>query len=483
MTQPKVTLTQLDGALGILPPSAGKLLALVGPCSAGAVDTPMTFGKVSALVSALGDGPLVEAAARAIQLHGKPVICVRTATTTAGASSAVTFTGTGTSVVTADVDPLAPYDDYEVRLLVVAGGTIGAAGITFRYSLDGGRNYSPLVSLGTAVTYTIPRSGVVLNFAAGTLVAGDLASLVTTAPKWSTGEMTAALTALRNSGVSYGVIEIVGPIGASDFDAIDTAVSGFPSVGKYKGWVGNTRIPNDGESESTYLSSLTTAFASKATTYGELCAGACKMISSVSGRKYRRPISFAVGALEAAESEEVNIADINLGALTGVSIADDNGNPDEHDESINPGLDDVRFTTLRTHDGIAGVYVNRPRCFSAEGSDFYLFPHRKVMNVGLEALRLYFLRRLNKPIHVNKTTGFILEAEALEIEAGATAALRSALMAKPKASGVTFVLSRTDNVLSTRTLTGDARIIPVAYPEEISVSVGFLNPALIAQAT
>jgi hypothetical protein len=72
----------------------------------------------------------------------------------------------------------------------------------------------------------------------------------------------------------------------------------------------------------------------------------------------------------------------------------------------------------------------------------------------------------------------ILETEALEIEAGANVQLRSVLLAKPKASDVVFVLSRTDNLLSTRTLTGDVRVVPLAYPETIQISVGFFNPAL-----
>jgi hypothetical protein len=197
----------------------------------------------------------------------------------------------------------------------------------------------------------------------------------------------------------------------------------------------------------------------------------------VSGRRYRRPVAFVVGAKEQSVSHEVNIADINLGPLP-CSIRDENGNPLHHDEAVNPGLDDARFTSLRTHDGIQGVYATRSRCLSAAGSDFRLFTHRRVLNIADAALRAYFLRRLNKPIRVNATTGFIREQDALEIEAGARAALRTALLAKPKASAVSFVLSRTDNLLSTSTMTGEARVTPLAYPEFITLQVGFLNPAL-----
>ena len=101
-----------------------------------------------------------------------------------------------------------------------------------------------------------------------------------------------------------------------------------------------------------------------------------------------------------------------------------------------------------------------------------------MLNLTELVLRNYFVRRLNRPIRVNPITGFILEADALEIEGGALAIMRSSLLAAPKASDVQFVLSRTDNILSTKTLTATARVIPLAYPEFINIEVGFYNPAL-----
>jgi hypothetical protein len=56
------------------------------------------------------------------------------------------------------------------------------------------------------------------------------------------------------------------------------------------------------------------------------------------------------------------------------------------------------------------------------------------------------------------------------------------LRPKPKASGWSVVLSRTDNILSTGTLTGDLRVVPLAYTKTINLTAGFSNPAL-AQAT
>jgi hypothetical protein len=480
MTQPKVTITELDGALGVLPPSAGALYALVGASSSGAVATPATYARITDIESDFGVGPLVEAAAHYIEKYGRPVVLVRTGQTTVGAAGTVTFDGTGTSVATVDAGS-EPYDDYEVVVEIVTGGTRGVAGITYRYSLDGGRTWSPVIALGTATSIVIPDTDITINLAAGTLVAADEISFRTTAPKWNTTEVGAALDALQASSVFWELVHVVGDIDGAAFDAIDPKISGMAASGKFRAWIGSFRMPNAAESESAYLTAFSTAFGSKATVHGEICAGAAWMISSVDGRQYRRPASYVIAARQASVSEEVNIADVNLGSLPGISIRDDNGNVAHHDESVNPGLDDARATVLRTWEGLQGVYVNRPRVLSADGSDFQLLAHRRVMNLAHAALRSYFIRRLNKPVRVDRATGFILETDALEIESGARAVMRAQLLAKPKASAIQFALSRTDNVLSTRTLTGTARVTPLAYPEFIELELGFLNPALQIQ--
>lgn len=480
MSQPAVTITELDGALGVTPESAGKLLALVGPSSSGPTLTPAAFARVKDLVATYGGGPLVEAAAHAIERYGKPVIVVRTDASTAGTAAAVDDTGvTGTSAVTATGTA---DDDLELAVRVAKGGTVGTAGITVQTSTDAGRTWGPVVGLGTSTTLPIAGTGLSLSFAAGTLVAGDTATTRTTAPTWSAPELGAGLDVLAASSLAWEIVEPVGPIDAAAFDVLELKLAALAAAGKFRAWSGGTRMPNGGESEAAYRTALEGIFGSKASVYGELSAGACKLTSSVTGYKARRPVSYVIAAREASVSEEINIADINLGGLAGVSIRDGNGNPDEHDESLTPGLDDAGFTVLRTWEGFRGVYPNRPRLFSPPGSDFQLMPHRRVLNLAHGVLRQYFTRRLNRPILVSALTGFILEEEALEIEAGARKAMAAVLLAKPKASGVQFALSRTDDLLSTKTLTGDARVIPLAYTEYINLSIGFYNPALAVQA-
>lgn len=476
MTQPNVTITELDGALGVLPPTSGALFAIVGPCSSGPFDTPAAFARVKDIQANYVNGPAVEAAAHYIEKYGRAVLFVRSNANVAASIGTVDVAGVvGTSVVTATGTPT---DDVELLVKVITGGTVGTAGITYQISADAGRNFGPTTALGTGNTIAAPDGlGVTFHLAAGTLLAADTWDVVVHAATWNGADITSAINALKLTTQSWELAQLVGPIDASTVVTIDGLFQGMVAAGKYKAWIGNTRIPAVGETDSAYATALS-GFAADASKFGSLYAGGCKLSSSVSGRTYRRPPSFATGALEASSSHEIDIADPNLGPLPGVSIRDINGNPDEHDETVSPGLDDLRFAVLRTWDGLGGVYCNRPRLFSPNGSDFQLMPHRRVLNITHEALRQYFIRRLNKPILVSRSTGLILPEEANEIEKGALAVMRATLLAKPKASGVQFELSRTDNLLSTRTLTGQARVIPLAYPEFVTLDVGFFNPAL-----
>jgi len=488
MTQPAVTMTELDGALGILPPTEGALLAIVGTSSSGTVDTPAAYARVSDVVADFGLGPLVEAAAYAITKFGRPVLCVRTGDTTAGSLTSAVLTGTGTATVDVSGSP-DPIDDCEFHFEVITGGALGTDGITFKWSMDGGRTQSAETALGTALTFEFTDSGdpaigdveLTLGVATETLVAGDVITFRSTAPMWNATEIGTALTALRKCAQLWSIVEIVGAMDATLFAAVETAVAGMPAYGKDRMYIGHARIPDIAESEATYATALEAIYGSLSTVYGAVCAGTAKMISGVTGRQYKRPPSWWIAPAHAVVSEEVNLANVKVGRMDGVILTDSNGNPDDHDESTNPGLDDSRFCVLRTWEGRPGVYINRPRMMSLATSDYQLIPHRRVINVAKTVIREYLVERVNEEILVNSDTGYILEEEALEIEAAANAALRGSLLTKPKASGASFVLSRTDNLLSTKTMNCTVRVVPLAYPEYIEAEIGFENPAIQAR--
>lgn len=404
---------------------------------------------------------------------------VATFTTTApipASAGELVVTGAGTSAVTIHAGTH-PDDSYEVRIKFTAGTTIGVAGGKYQTSLDDGRTYDPEIELGTANNIVIANSGGVrVDFGAGTVLAGQEIAFPTVEPQWNNSEVASAIDAAKLSAVQWDGLHVVGALNGSAFDVVAAKFAG--DLRHY--WIGSFRLPVGAESEADYLTAFNSTFSARSTLNGVLCSGADEPLDALTGRKYRRPWAFAVSARDASVSEEVNLAQIDApgGAFPGSNLRDEDGNPKHHDESIFPGLDDARSCVARTDPDYAGVFVNRMRVFSPAGSDFYILPLRRVMNLGHMVVQAYFKHRLSKEVLVSRKTGLLLASERVSIQDGATKALRSVLLAKPKASDARVTLSLDDNVLSTRKVTGKYRIVPLAYPEAFDLEGGFENPAL-----
>jgi outer membrane lipoprotein SlyB len=453
---------------------------MVGAATGGTINLPQSFGTVKSLRAELIGGPLVEAAAHAIERYGNPVVCVPTGASTPAVAGAPVKTGTGTSVVTVTGTPA---DDFEIFVAITKAGptgelAVGTEGIELQWSRDNGRTMSAITALGTALEFEIPGSGVTLVFAVGTLVTGDTIYVSCTAAQWNATELADAMAPLAASQIDWSILSVVGDLTASDATAIDGRFAGYAAAGQFRMWIGNARIPTVGESDAAYQAVLAGAWGNVALEYGSVCAGAELLSSSVSAEVFLRPISLMFAPWLAHLSEEIDASALNLGPVPG-TIYDENGNlvPRCHDETINPGLDDLRFTCLRSWNSYAGTYVNNPRMLSVQGSDFKYCQARRVINIAAAVLQRYFDWRLSVPVAIDTKTGKILEEEAAEMDKGATAAMAAALTAKPKASGVKCVVSRDDNILATELIHVTARVVPLGYPKAIDIDLAFENPA------
>jgi hypothetical protein len=478
MSVPAVNINRLDNQLGVTPPQTGDTMALVGNCSSGPLDTPGLYYRPEDIQSTFGQGPLVEAACYELEWTGRPVVLCRTATTTVGGYGTVDVTDVaGTSVVTTNA-ATEPYDDFEAYIEIVVGGTIGVAGITYRWSLDGGRTMSAITALGTSTNITL-AGNVRFNLAAGTLLAGDSWKCRTSAPKWNTAQLSAALTALRNSLETFQQCQIVGPVaGDADVVAIQAAAVAFEAVGKEVAFIWNTRVPNIGESETAYKTAMDTAFGASVSKFSIPCAGGCEMQSPISQRQYLRPISMSVAARLVDVRPGQDIAEKSLGPLPGVRIVDAARNPKHHDERLFPGLDDSRFTTLRSWANSPGAYVNNCRVLSTPGSDYQFGQHLRVINVACDIARRVLELRSSADLIVSSSTGFIVEDEASDIDTAVDHELDELLVKTRNASAAKFILNRSDNLLSTFRLKGKVRVTPLGYVKFFDVDVGFYNPAL-----
>jgi hypothetical protein len=387
----------------------------------------------------------------------------------------VTRTGSGTSTAL-NSSTHSPTDQFEVWVKIVTSGALGAG--AFRYSLDGGTNYSGSIILPSAGIYVIPGTGVVLTFA-GTFTAGDTYKGATTPPTSSSTDINTALVALLASPLTWDHVHVVGtPTNAAGAFTLagvaSTQMAAAQAAHRYA-WI-LTECPTV-EGDST----LSAAFASFVDHSVGVAAGDSYLKSPLTGRVQRRNAAWVYSA---------RISAIAISTHPGQVSADDNAGPLHNvqsivrDEAATPGLDDARFVTLRTMVGISGYFVSRGRMMASPGSDFEEVMNLRVMNrtvtVGRAAALLYLNRKIRITPKGLPRAGFIDERDAQAIESIIQAKCRAAIVTPGDASDVVVVVGRTDNILSTRTLSIEIGPVPDGYAEHIGLTLGFKNLALQA---
>src|SRR5215472_1112105 len=412
----RVSIVVLDnGASTVTVPTQNTQL-VIGTSSAGTVGAPYASTSQTNIATQFGVGPLVEAAGLIAGVGGVPV-CVKATSTTAGAPGAVTTTGAGTSVITVTGTA---NDTAEMLMTVVTGGTVGTAGWTFTLSYDAGRTVSPLINPGVATTYAVPGIGVTLNFAAGTMLAGETASFGTTEPLWNSAGISAAITAfLASSYAKQGVgsTHIVGgstavnmASGATGSDMV--AIGGSLQSARTNQFSFNrayisardakfpTTYSGAAETEAAWMTAIQTDYGGQslnADTTGRLavCAAYWNIQSVYQNGlgvapRFRRSIAYAVAQRQVQIPPQRMPSRVKDGALSPVVVspADKTDGFVYHDESITPGLDTTKggsggnFSTTTTIVGKSGVFLQHANLFSPTGSGFGYMPQGIVVDIG-----------------------------------------------------------------------------------------------------
>lgn len=308
------------------------------------------------------------------------------------------FTGTGTSVITVTGTPL---DAYEVAFRCIFGGTIGAASpaISYQYTLDYGAPdpvWTAVTLLSTANTLLLldgpistESTGLTLNFAAGTLVAGDLFTFNTTAPAYDGAGATAALTGtspttgLINYKGAWTWTRLVGPVSESTAATV-AGIVGAWAGGKQKfSWgVVDARDRGTYESLSAWRGRLVTEWTPYLSTYVAADAGMARVTCPINGRNNRRPTMTAIMPRAMGIPIQLDWGEFDLLALpTDVSIVNASQVPVEHDANIDPALNAMGFVTLRHWPGEIGVYPTKAPLMGGTG-DIKRIPLRRVKNVS-----------------------------------------------------------------------------------------------------
>jgi hypothetical protein len=446
MSIPTVTIQVADNganAAANLPQSTVQVH--IGTAIGGTDNVPVATSNPATLVSAFTAGPLVESGGL-VASQGGVVIAVKIPIVTTGTASSVvpTVTGGSSTTVTVSLDgTYGAYDDYYVMMKCVTGGTVGTAGIQVQFSLDAGRNFGPIIALGTATSYAIANTGVTVNFAAGTMVAGDYWRFSTTAPAGNSAGVQAALAALAASQygvIGWGSMHITAVVSAADVASIQTyleslttskyiftrAITTARDAAKPVAWGGS------GETESAWISSLSTAFGS--TSAKRVCVGAgyyntpSPYPNATAGApSYRRPLSWSDAVRRVAVPAQRKGGRVKDGALSTIVVDPANDSLDGfiyHDERINPGLDAARFLSAMTWPKFPGFFVCHENLMAPVGSQFTELVYGNVIDVACQIGYFEGAKLVSDDLRLQKS-GALYPADALKIQSSINSALRA----------------------------------------------------------
>lgn len=456
-----------DGGLGLVPPAGDGQRVVVGVSSQGPVNQVMGFSDLAQVPAALGTGPLARAVADQLAYGGGQVYAVRAQGDIAGtvsaaaenpASPAVTLTGS-------------PLDAYEVEIQIVRGGAVGTA--TFTYSLDGGDTVSPETT--TASTVPLPGTGLTLNFAAGTYTAGVVYRFTATAPRASVSSVQAAIREALSSNLLYEYIQVAQPTDAAMWAALDALALEAENNFRYIFFLTETTPP--GQDVDAWVNARLaekTSFSSKRVM---IVAAWAEVVDTLTGRLTVQSLAARIGARISRNPVHVSPAWVQQGPLSGVIqvapfIVTPYGKQSRFNNAHALALDQAGFTTVYRLIGRDGWFVVDGRTAAPPTSDYLIVQNRRVMDKAVTQVRQSLLDFVQW--HVDPTA---LEASLASLVARANTPLR-VMQTNGEIARGRVVVPPGQDILASRTLRLQVRVVPLGYLREIVLDIGFENPFL-----
>lgn len=467
MPIPGQILTVNENGTGTTDP-ATNIPCFYGYSSLGTVNVLKTYNSIPELVANEGQGAAVEAAAFDLANTGGPVRFMKSATSVAGALSAVAKSGGGPTVTVAGATPS---DDYQAQLRVVLGDVLGAG--TFQYTLDNGQTWSEVLTIPAGGTFAIPNTGITATFPAGTYVALETYTFTATAPMWNATDLAAGFLVLAADPTKWDFFVGAGrhataAAAATIGAALQTQLTTLANQFRYLAGM------FDAGDEAT--AAVITAYAAVVTNrvlyaYRSFVASSPKAFPGYSTPKMRMVNAFAQKAHAALLSTD--LARVKSGPIPdAVSI--------EHNEQVTEVLDAQKISTARTIPGLTGFFLTNGNMKSAAGSDFKFWQHRRIMDVACATVAAAQALWLNADLRTN-LDGTIDERDALAIEADVTSKLNAQLIEPRNADGkpghvsrLAYTIDRTTNFQTTGIVLANLAVQPRGYVKFFRTTLGFV---------
>jgi hypothetical protein len=470
---PSITQTIRDPGLPTAPAAITNFLYM-GVAEKGSTTAINAFSSPGDVVDAYGQGPLSEDICYHLAIAGGPVYGLRmTGTAPPAPISTVTKTAVSSSTGTITVAGT-PLDSYDVRVEIRVTGALGAA--QFRYSLDGGLEYSEQIIAPSGGTYALANTGLTLTFVpgAGPIVfeKGDVHTFATVEQTFTTTTLATAMDVVLADNTGLAAIVLSGRIETASAAATIAAAAATHASALFQRYRPIRFMMDAG---GDIIATTKTAFASFTSTrvlrgYGRSILTSGKPI--VGRGSPKASVVRAIAARAADSLISTDLAWYSAGPLPGVQAI-------THNEYLQELMDGEGYATLRTHQGEPGFYITNARLSSPAGSDYQFWQHGRLMDVATATTYRALLPFLSSIIGT-LADGTIDPLYAVIIEDKARDALRTVLQDPDNAQGLQGHVSALDvkvdrktNVLASNTIKVKVAIRPHAYAKFIVNELSF----------
>jgi len=452
-----------DGGLGLLANNPSGVHAKVGVASRAPVGQIVTLSDHGQIDDVIGVGPLADALLDSFVAGSSIIYAIAAEADIPGVIGEVIHTGTSAGSLAAAGAPL---NAYSVVVEITTSGRYNTA--VFRYSLDGGATWSALVTVPVDGVYLIPDTGITLTFTEDleepptSFVSGDRWSFAASAPQASTTAVNAAIDVLLDSQKSYDFIHVVGATDAAMWAALDARATEAFGDFRYLHILAECRYPNADETVDEWVAAMETAAANFASTRVSVCAQFAQVSDIATGRLVIRNTAGLYAGRVSSIPVQQHPGEVSLGSIPSIVTLAPAGINSGHISA----LDDARFITFRTYEGMPGFYVNDGRIMAPPTSDYQQVETRRTVDKASREVRLAGLRFHKGPATPGGIAAF---QAALQVPLGV-------MIADGEIMGGRVVIPAGQNVLSTGKLRAQLRIVPVPIMREIELEIGLENP-------
>lgn len=465
-----VKTTIADGGLGIGGYKGEGVHAKIGVSPTESNEVIRIYGSMNAkkIKEKLGLSPLADACMDSIENGSNLIYCLPVKASIDGTIGQIKKAGTGKGNCTTEGKP---NNDYDIVVKFTGQGGFNQA--IFKYSIDGGYNYSDETTLPLNGEFEIPSTGIKLKFTEDStekntsFLVDDIYSLKTEAPQMTNQDVLNALEKLRSSNLVFEYVHVVGESTKALWAALVVEADRFfKDYHKPLFFVLESRNINENEGFDEYTQYLVNERKGLTSYYIQVVSarsmytrmdGTTKDINNagiVCGLYSRAKVQQSIG-----ETKVFNIPENKMLKLLPEGI-----------ESYIGVLDDAKYLTFRKYEGLENFYVTNARMMAADNSDYQYAERVRVMNKIVRETRKEALLQLQGEVDMSDPEGS-LEAIAKFIETPLDNMARD-----KEISAARILIPEGQDILSTEKLRIIIRYVPIGHIREIEIDLGMENP-------